>query len=156
MKMTREILRATQGAPSGFANSRSPASPTPSAQRTGVPTARSRSSTTTSSSGAARFAQAAATQPAGPAPTIKMSTSGIDHGERADRTRRDALATAGASPAVYHQVVEFEVDRFGRAQGQAQAAAVARGQVDHGDFSGTGATHGRTVAAPVRGVKHQP
>ena len=76
-KITRLILRATHGAPTGFANSRNPASPTPSAQRTGVPTAPSRSSNTTSSVGAARFASCAATAPAGPAPMTSTSVSRI-------------------------------------------------------------------------------
>src|SRR5438067_1668240 len=80
------ILRATQGAPSGSANSRSPASPTPSAQRTGTPTPASRSSNTTSSSGAARLASHAATAPAGPAPMTSTSVSWVTR--RPSPTRR--------------------------------------------------------------------
>src|SRR6266516_1340888 len=134
---TLVMRRAAQGAPSGFANSRSPGSPTPSAQRTGVPTTGSRSISRTSSSGAARLAAAAATLPAGPAPTTRTSTSGIgDHRERADGAGRDALAAAGAGVGIDHQVLEVEVDRLGGAQGQAQAAAIAHGKVDYGDLAG--------------------
>src|SRR3979409_368995 len=94
--MTSVIRRETHSAPSGFANSRNPASPTPSAHRTGAPIARSRSSNTTSSPGAACFAYPAATAPAGPAPTTRTSTSGIgDHGEGTDGAGTDAFLTNG-------------------------------------------------------------
>src|SRR5882762_5017568 len=121
--MTSVMRRETQSAPSGFANSRKPASPTPSAQRTGEPTARSRSSNTTSSPGAACFACQAATAPAGPAPTTRTSTSGIgDHGEGADGAGTDAFLAAGARRAIDGQDIQFEMDRFGRAQRQTEAA----------------------------------
>src|SRR5206468_7449121 len=125
-KMTREILRATHGAASGSANSRSPASPTPSAQRTGAPTARSRSSNTTSSSGAACLACQAATAPAGPAPTTRTSTSGIDnHGERPNGAGGDALLAAGAGCVIDRQEVQLEVDRLRRAERQTEATTIA-------------------------------
>src|SRR5258705_6360884 len=115
--MTSVIRRDTQSEPSGLANSRSPASPTPSAQRTGDPTALSRSSNTTSSSRAACFACQAATAPAGPAPTTRTSTSGIgDHGKGADGAGTDAFLAPGAGCVVDRQDVQLEVDRFGGAQ----------------------------------------
>src|SRR5712664_2467324 len=121
--MTSEMRRETQSAPSGIANSRNPASPTPSAQRTGAPTALSRSSSTTSSPGAACFACQAATAPAGPAPTTRTSTSGIgDHGEGADGAGADAFLTSGAGCAVDGQDIQLEMDRFGRAKRQTEAA----------------------------------
>src|SRR3979411_2931091 len=102
--MTSVIRRDTQSAPSGFANSRNPASPTPSAHRTGAPIARSRSSNTTSSPGAACFAYPAATAPAGPAPTTRTSTSGIgDHGEGTDTAGTAAFLAAGAGCAIDSQ-----------------------------------------------------
>src|SRR6266478_2907636 len=115
--MTSLIRRETQSAPSGFANSRSPASPTPSAHRTGEPTAVSRSSNTTSSSRAACFAHKAATAPAGPAPTTRTSTSGIgegggDHGEGADWTGPNAFLAAGARRAVDGKNVQLKMNRF--------------------------------------------
>src|SRR6266498_1931880 len=116
--MTFEMRRDTQLAPSGLANSRRPASPIPSAQRTGEPTARSRSNKRTSSSGAACLACQAATAPAGPAPTTRTSISGIrGHGERANGAGRDAFLAAGACGIVDRQDVLLEVDRFRRAEG---------------------------------------
>src|SRR5882672_6210929 len=147
-KITRVILRAAQSAPSGLANSRNPASPTPSAQRTGDPTAQSRSNRATSSSGAACFACQAATAPAGPAPTTRTSRSGIGyHGERPDGAGGDTLLAAGAAVPVHRQDVELQVDRLWGAEGEAQPAPIADGQVHDGDFSGRDATHGGTVAA---------
>src|SRR2546421_2702788 len=135
--MTRVMRREAQGAPSGSMNSRKPGSPTPSAQRTGAPTTGSRSIRRTSSSGAARLASAAATLPAGPAPTTRMSRPGIrDHREGADGARGHALAAAGARLAIDQQVLESEVDRLGGAEGEAQPAAVAHGEVDDGDLGG--------------------
>src|SRR5438093_7853477 len=132
--MTSVMRRETQSAPSGFANSRNPASPTPSAQRTGAPMALSRSSTTTSSPGAACFACQAATAPAGPAPTTRTSTSGIgDHGKGSDGAGTDALLTAGAAGAVHRQNVQLQMDRFGRAERQTQAAPVADRKLHHGN-----------------------
>src|SRR2546427_11396201 len=147
--MPRVILRAAHGAPSGSANSRRPGSPTPSAQPTGVPTTGSRSIRTTSSSGAARLASAAATLPAGPAPTTRTSRSGIgDHREGADGARGHAFATAGARRAIDQQGLESEVDRLGGAEGEAQPAAVAHGEVDDGDLGGP--------RARERGGRHGP
>src|SRR5712664_663701 len=121
--MTSVIRRDTQSEPSGLTNSRRPASPTPSAQRTGDPTALSRSSNTTSSSRAASFACQAATAPAGPAPTTRTSTSGIgDHGKGADGAGADAFLTSGAGCAVDGQDIQLEMDRFGRAKRQTEAA----------------------------------
>src|SRR5258705_675502 len=98
--MTSVIRRDTQSEPSGLANSRSPASPTPSAQRTGDPTALLRSSNTTSRFGAASLAYQAATEPAGPAPTTRTSTSGIgDHGEGTDGARADTFLAPGTGRA---------------------------------------------------------
>src|SRR3979411_1743077 len=115
--MTSVIRRDTQSAPSGFPNSRNPASPTPSAQRTGDPTALSRSSNTTSSPGAACFACQAATAPAGPAPTTRTSTSGIgDHREGTHRAGTDALLAPGALVSINSEDIQLEMDRFGRAQ----------------------------------------
>src|SRR3989441_7114198 len=147
--MTLVIRRDVQSARSGLANSRNPASPTPSAQRTGAPTARSRSSSTTSSSGAARFASHAATAPAGPAPTTSTSTSGIDHGERAHGAGRDAFPAPGAAVAVDHQVVELEVNGFRRTQRQAQPAAVAHRQIHHRYFGRLRESHGRRYPQPI-------
>src|SRR2546425_328666 len=142
--MTFVICRETQSAPSGLANSRSPASPTPSAHRTGAPTARSRSNRTTSSSGAASFACHAATAPAGPAPTTRTSTSGIgDHRERPNGARGDALLAAGAGGIVHGQNVQLEMDGLRRAQRETEATAVAHTEVHDGDCVGRHATHGR-------------
>src|SRR5919106_67385 len=140
----RRILRETQAAPSGSANSRSPASPTPSAHRTGVPTAGSRSISTTSRSGAARLASRAATAPAGPAPTTRTSISNTrDHRERTHGTGRDALAAAGATVAVNGQQVGREVNGLGRAERETQPAPVTDGEVHDGRFASLGARHGR-------------
>src|SRR6266508_1547801 len=155
--MTRVIFRAAQSAPSGSANSRNPASPTPSAHRTGDPTFGSRSSRATSSAGAASLAVHAATAPAGPAPTTRTSRSGIcDHREGTDRARRDAFPAPGAAFAVHRQNVGLQMDRLGRAEGEAEPAAVADSQVDDCDFGGRDATHGGTVAAAGRVVKLHP
>src|SRR3989442_15906639 len=124
--MTSVICRETQSAPSGLANSRSPASPTPSAHRTGAPTARSRSNRTTSSSGAASFACHAATAPAGPAPTTRMSTSGIgEHRERPDGAGGDTFLASGAACVVHGESVQLEMDGLRRAPAAPEAAAVA-------------------------------
>src|SRR6266581_9087847 len=161
--MTSVMRRETQSAPSGFANSRNPASPTPSAQRTGAPTALSRSSNTTSSAGAACFACQAATAPAGPAPTTRRSTSGIgDHGECADRAGSDAFLAAGAGCVVDGQDVQLEVDRFRGAQGQTQATTVTHREVNDGNCVRGHATHGRKAsraekarqASSLLGVTH--
>src|SRR5919109_2988763 len=144
--MTSVMRRDTQSAPSGLANSRNPASPTPSAQRTGAPTARSRSSSTTSSSGAACLAYQAATDPAGPAPTTRTSTSRIGHHrERTDGAGTDALLAPGARLAVDRQDVRLEVNRLRRAQRQAQAATVAHCEVDDCNVLGRDTTQGGTV-----------
>src|SRR5438034_6204031 len=46
---------------------------------------------------------------------------------------------------------------FGRAEGKAQTAPVAHLEIHHGNLGeGRRRSHGRTVAAAVRGVKHQP
>src|SRR5947199_155074 len=117
---------------------------TPSAQRTGAPTARSRSSNTTSSSGAACLAYQAATAPAGPAPTTRTSTSGIDnHGERPNGAGGDALLAAGAGCVIDRQEVQLEVDRLRRAERQTEATTIAGGEVHHGNCVGRHATHGR-------------
>jgi hypothetical protein len=122
----RRILYAMHEA--GLSAGRPYPSPTPSAHRTGAPTARSRSNSTTSSSGAARRASAAATAPAGPAPTTRTSTSGMGgHGQRADRAGSDAFPAAGATHGVDRQLVDLHVDRRRRAQRQAQSAAVTHG-----------------------------
>jgi len=49
------------------------------------------------------------------------------------------------------------VNRFRRAQGETQAAAVADLEIHDGNLGdGWRGSHARTLAAPVRGVKHQP
>src|SRR6185503_9432198 len=152
-KITRVMRRAAQIEPSGLANSRSPASPTPSAQRTGVPTARSRSIRRTSSSGAARLVSQAATEPAGPAPTTRTSTSTIrDHRQRGDGAGRDAFVTAGTGFPVNPQIAHHEMDRLGRAEREAQTAAIAAVQVDDGHFGRGHARHGARVARGRRTV----
>src|SRR5919109_618229 len=132
--MTLVMRRDVQSAPSGLANSRSPASPTPSAHRTGDPTARSRSRSSTSSSGAVRLASDAATDPAGPAPTTRTSTSGIrDHSEGADRTGADTLLATGTRLAIDRKRVRCEVNRFRRAHRKAEPAAIAHCKVYDSD-----------------------
>ena len=151
--MTLVIRRDVQSARSGLANSRNPASPTPSAQRTGAPTARSRSSRTTSSSGAACFACHAATDPAGPAPTTRTSTSGIgNHRKRSNGAGTDALLAAGAGFAIDGQDVRLEVDRLRWTQRKAQAATVAHGEVNHSNCLWRDATHGGTVLISQKAV----
>src|SRR5512135_1944417 len=100
--MTLVILRETQAAPSGSRNSRSPALPTPSAQRTGAPMARSRSIRSTRPAPAAAASQAA-TQPAGPPPTTRTSGTGVGHRQGAHGAGRDALLAPGAGHGVHHQ-----------------------------------------------------
>src|SRR6476469_1506471 len=114
--MTRVIRREIQFAPAGSRNSATPFEPTPSPQRTGAPTARSRSRTSTSSPESAAHASRAATSPAGPPPTTRMSQRSSltlmpsasrggerrgeervgDHQQRADGAGGDALPAAGA------------------------------------------------------------
>src|ERR1051326_8857674 len=151
----------TQSAPYGSANSRSPASPTPSAHRTGAPTARSRSSRTTSSSRAACLASHAATAPAGPAPTTRTSTSGMggsrapgagrerDHCQRAYWAWCYAFLTSRALIAIDGQDVQRQMDGFGRAEGETQSATVADREVHDGDCVGGHATHGRKASRAI-------
>src|SRR5579859_1316531 len=137
MNTTFFIGRATQLAPSGFMNSRSPASPTHSPHRTGAPIARSRSTHSTSSPSPLAAASHAATQPAGPAPTTSTSSLRIHHREGAHGAGRDALHAPGARPGVHHQPLAGHVDRLGRAERHAQAARVAYVVVHDGDLAGT-------------------
>jgi len=49
------------------------------------------------------------------------------------------------------------MNRFGRAEGEAQTAPVAYLEIHYGNLGeGRGGSHARTLAAAIRGVKHQP
>src|SRR3989441_13161231 len=66
-------------------------------------------------------------------PARRSRASGRDHRQRAHGAGRDALTTAGTGVAIDDQLVERQVDRFGRAEGQTETAAVADQQIDRSE-----------------------
>src|SRR5207245_6694320 len=65
--------------------------------------------------------------------------------------RRDALAAAGTGLLVDQQLVELEMDRFGRAEGETETAAVAQLQSDARDLGGAGMRHAANLSGRNEG-----
>src|SRR5207244_12155545 len=68
------------------------------------------------------------------------------HRWRARGAGRDALAAAGTGVAIDDQLVERQVDRLGRAEGQTQTAAIADQQIDARDVGGAGMRHAANLS----------
>ena len=167
--MTRVIRREIHvGARRGRGTPRRPAMPTPSPQRTGAPTARSRSSSRTSSPG--RRAQPHARRRARPDRRRRRGRRSDPRSrraarsrrgnarqqrvatieQRADRAGRDALPTSRARlGATTRPSRRISIARR-RAERHAEAALVARAAVDDGDRLAGGDGMRATLRADAR------
>src|SRR5438876_1063313 len=83
-----------------------------------------------------------------PRPARRSRASGRHHRERAHGAGRDALAAAGTGVAIDDQLVERQVDRLGRAEGQTETTAVADLQIDARDDGGAGMRHAANLSEP--------